>query len=107
MKDTILKVLTAVTLILTLGIVIYENESNPQTGEIEYIDEFQIVYADDSEESTAHTDEETEEETKDRASDYEILHVYEDGCKDVREPIDGEVRFVCDGVWYDEVQPLD
>ena len=36
-----------------------------------------------------------------------VKHTYEDGCKDVQNSRTNEYKFVCNGVWYDEVQPVD
>ena len=36
-----------------------------------------------------------------------VNHTYEDGCKDVQNSRTGEYKFYCDGVYYDELQPVD
>lgn len=88
MKNTILKALTLITITFAIGGIIYENVSYPDEN-ITYIDEYETVFAEESSEAA----------TENPASKYEITHVYEDGCFDVMEPVDGNVKFYCESAF--------
>lgn len=80
---------------------------NNNHDEVVYIDEFDTVYADDVKAPSV-SNQDFEKHNKDLhpldavnvsenpALDYEVTHVYEDGCIDVMEPIDGESKFYCE-----------
>lgn len=94
--------LVAVAFVGTVGLSNLNN--NPDGREVAYIDEFQTVYADDvnnnNEELQAYKKDlkavQAINISNDNPKGWEIAHIYEDGCMDVVEPIDGDYKFYCE-----------